>query len=774
MKGPGRGSWQAAAEEIREKLGRFAGRPRFNKEFEEAFEFFFGERVETLQETLDEADFDRFMEWFVHDYRLSNGHRLIEMFDLEHGSDLSRSARRILRHWHTSHLTLLELVGMEGETYRFRDLLQGGEIQVPAGPIGPFEEEPPPWSVVIARPLPVGGVWDLSPAATVLPASVKEPLLQAIRGEFRRFRRASACQAVGSFLRERGYVFNDLLGELDGLSDGFAEPEKPYRLVRCRAVFEVRDPQRVRERLLAYSDVVVGRKGRLVWYTEPVVKGRGKRRPPILAELDAGGGRLQVHCWSRERLETAKELIDERLGGLAHHLLDAYDEGPALPDSAASCAAAGDGWADAFDDYVRRWLADPLWTGGPAPAELLRKPLGRLRVVEYLKRVEHNECMLKRRRASGIASELRKRLGLEGETGFVVPLGERPNLWNSAAERLVAELAEKTFSGLGLSQEHVETALWIWWDFCSRAFPSPRKPESWVAALYCCLGIVENWRVTQSDAARLMGVAQAGISQILRKLTSVLNLEPFDARYCVEHPADGLLSRADRSVSSAQEWAGDALVTIAASNRLRDELHRFAAQHDGLRDRARDFFASHVSCTKDDPMWREGFLDWFHFDWRVPVMGGRTLAEEAAEHGELSESDRRMLEAWTACHPSFYVVELVEGHGREGGLEGRVALKDLEDGTVTVVDWLRSNRPLGPKDLVFARLVPMGDMTIGLGPAVALPPRLKEWVKRAVDEERALVNRWNGRPLSWGEFRARYAERLYAIACRAFHETREG
>lgn len=769
MKGPGRGSWQAAAEEIREKLGRFAGRPRFNKEFEEAFEFFFGERVETLQETLDEADFDRFMEWFVHDYRLSNGHRLIEMFDLEHGADLSRSARRILRHWHTSHLTLLELVGEEGEVYRFRDLLQGGEIQVPAGPLGPFEEEPPPWSVVIARPLPVGEMWDLSPAATVLPASVKEPLLQAIRGEFRRFRRASACQAVGSFLRERGYVFNDLLSELDGSFDGFVEPEKPHRLIRCRAVFEVRDAPRVWDRLLAYPDIVEGRKGRLVWRVEPPVKGRGKRRPQILAEVETVGGRLQVHCWSRERLEAAKEMVGERLGGLALHLLDAYDEGPAVPEG----AAGSDGWADAFDDYVRHWLVDPLWAGGPAPALLLRKPLGRLRVVEYLKRVEHNECMLKRRWVRGIAWELRKRLGLQGETGLVVPLGERPGLWNSASERAVAELAEKTFSGMGLSQEHVETALWIWWDFCSRAFPSPRKPESWVAALYYCLGIVENWRVTQSDAARLLGVGQASTSQILRKITTVLRLEPFDARYCVEHPADGLLSRGDRSPAGAPEPAGDALVTIAASNRLRDALHRFAAKHDGLRDRARDFFASHVSCTKDDPTWREGFVDWFHFDWRVPVMGGRTIAEEAAEHGELSDADRRMLEAWCSCHPSFYVVELVEGHGREGGLEGRVALKDLEDGTVTVVDWLRTGRPLGPKDVVFARLVPVGDITIGLGPAVVLPPRLRESVKRALEEERALVNRWNGRALSWDEFRARYAERLYAIACRAFREGHE-
>lgn len=773
MKGSGRGSWHAAAEEIREKLGRFAGRPRFNKEFEEAFEFFFGDRVETLQETLDEGDFDRFMEWFVHDYRLSNGHRLIEVFDLEHGADLSRSARRMLRHWHASHLTLLELQGMQGEVYRFVDLLQGGEVEISAGPSGPFEEELVPWSIVIARPLRVGRGWDLSQAATVLPAVVKEPLVQMVRGEYRRYRRANANPTVESFLREKGYIFNDLLAELDGLQIDFAEPEKRYRLVRCRALFQVHDVKRVTARLLAYPDIRAGRRERLVWYKSPVEE--GKERPRVLAELDVAIGRLQVHCWSRERLETVKELIEERLGGLAVHLLDAYDEAPPIADGQGALGAQGGGeeWADAFDEYVERWLEDPLWIGGPAPKDLLGRPLGRLRIVEHLKRQEHNECFLRRRRMGCIAWELRRRLGLDGESGLVVPLGERPDVWNSAAEREVAEAAERIFSELGLSPEHVDAALWMWWDFCSRSYPAPRKSESWVAALYCALGVVENWRITQREAAERLGVSQASLSRALRRLNDALDLEPFDDRYCVEHPAEGTLDRGARERSGSGEPAADPQFTLATSVRLRGEIQRFAAKHDGLRDRARSFFSSHVACTRDDPVWREGFLDWFHFDWPVPVLGGRTIAEEAIAQGEMDESERRTLEAWCECHPSFYVVESVEGCGGEGGLEGRFILRDLEDGTQTVVDWLRPQRPVGPKDLLFARLVPVGEMTIGLGPAVPLPPRLKEWVKRALEEERALVNRWNGRYLPWEEFRARYAERLYAIACRAFHEIYE-
>ena len=82
-------------------------------------------------------------------------------------------------------------------------------------------------------------------------------------------------------------------------------------------------------------------------------------------------------------------------------------------------------------------------------------------------------------------------------------------------------------------------------------------------------------------------------------------------------------------------------------------------------------FTSPTPARAKAAVWEEAFLDWYHFDWRVPVMGGRTLVETVLLSGSLSPQEKEMLEGWVGCHPSFYVVKGVEhGSGVSGGSDG--------------------------------------------------------------------------------------------------------
>src|SRR5690606_18719794 len=170
------GELQRAAEELRDKLGRFASRPRFNREFETAFDFYFGHGLGEFG-PLDEADFERFMEWFVYDYPLSNGHRLIELFDLEKRSDLSAGGRRLLRQWLHAHLSLLELVDGTGDLWQMTDLLTGKRLEGVRVPM----KTPIRWSLVIGRPLAMGRGYELSANYLVLPPSIKETFIEHLR-----------------------------------------------------------------------------------------------------------------------------------------------------------------------------------------------------------------------------------------------------------------------------------------------------------------------------------------------------------------------------------------------------------------------------------------------------------------------------------------------------------------------------------------------------------------------------------------------------------------
>ena len=792
MQGSGRNQgWHLVAEELREKLGRFSGRPRFNDEFEEAFEFYFGESVDDLQDSLDENDYDRFMEWFLFDYRLSNGHRLIEIFDLEHGAELSRQARRLLRAWEKAHLTVLELQGRDGEIDRYLDLLTGKQYEVAGCPKDP---PLPRWSIVIARPLQVGRHWEFSHSVTVLPPISKERLLQLVRGEYRRFCYASGCLSVEQFLRDHGYFFNDLLVELDlGVPAHMLEGDDAHRVVHCKAIFRARDVNRVSQRLLAYGDIRTARHGRLVMLEAEDSPGR------VLAELHFAPGRLVVHCWSRERLEISKRRLVDRLKGLVLHLVDAFEElhargpgggqafGPAGQDEVAAvvdggrdAAGPGEGGAGgfdfaagtsaraAYDDYVDSWLSEPLAAlDGLPPKALLGRPLGRVRLVELLKKLEHlQETRLRKGRGLATAEEIRRQLGLPADSGVFYPLGTRPELWNSPSESQVAQRVREMLDCAGYGTSYGDSAAWMWWDYCSRAYPVMRKPLAWAAAVHYCVALVENWPVTQQRVAEYYSVSVSTLASNARRIINLLELEPFDDRYCVE-PLRAPSGRRGRDEGEDEAEEADQLGTILAlASRVRAAVHQFARDHESLHDRAQEYFASHVRRSGFEPEWRECFLDWFHFDWHIPVMGGRTLAEGAFDFADIGEELREVLYLWLNRRPSFYVVEgLVEGGSAlPGRLGRRLTLRDLVSGKVSVVDWMRLGGEVRPKDLVFARLVGVRDRVISLGCVLSFPAPRKEHLQRAIEEDRALVNRWNERYLTWEEFRSRYSERLYAIA----------
>lgn len=776
---------EQAAEELREKLGRFASRPRFADELDDAFDFYFGHGIGEFDAPVGEAEFQRFMEWFIHDYRLSNGHRLIEVFDLEHGAGLSAEARKLLRDWMDAHLTVLELEAEHEGAWTCVDLLTGRRL----APVFFAGEPPLRWSIVVGRPLPVGKAFEVPAAAARLSPSVKEVLLEHLRGEYRRFRLERRGASVRDFLRENGYCLNDLLTELDEwFAEAKAQDEGAHRLVSARAIYRLREPEKAAAKLLAYEDTTETRPGRLL------LRSSSGEKPRTLAEIRLADKRLHVRCGSPERLEEAKRILAERLEGLAQHLLDAYEEhrerrGGDLPEEGAgsgrhaaerrseqqgeSFPLAGERverW-EACDEFVERWLERPHpGLNGQPPKRLASLPLGRLRVAELLKRMEYYERCLPGRRIPRAVCELRRRLGLKDEEGIVLPLDASPRQWNRKAEEAVLDELARV-GRKELAPAHLSSAAWIWWNYCSLAFPVIRKPRVWAAALHYCVGFVENWPLRRDELAARYAVSAAAVSQNSWKIVDALSLQPYDERYSVFSPLSGLFRRLGPALADDIKLHDPSLLpSLSKAARLREAVAREALDASpGLRERAYALFSAHVG-TGRTAQWEEMFLDWFHYDWRIPVMGGRTFVEVAFLYADLPDEDANELMRWIGRHPSFYVVESVGW--RQGSR--RWVLSSLMEPKSVEVDWLRLDQPVSPGDVVFARLVPIDEFVISIGPVLVFPARCAELLRRALAEDRAFVERWNGRALTWYEFGALYAERLYALALRGMSELGTG
>ena len=69
-------------------------------------------------------------------------------------------------------------------------------------------------------------------------------------------------------------------------------------------------------------------------------------------------------------------------------LVDAFEE-PRLRPGETEVGACVKG---AYDDYIESWLTQPLPAlDGFAPQQLRKKPLGRIRLAELLKKLEHHQ-----------------------------------------------------------------------------------------------------------------------------------------------------------------------------------------------------------------------------------------------------------------------------------------------------------------------------------------------------------------------------------------------
>src|SRR5690625_5276923 len=70
-------AWRRLMRQLQLKLEAFITRERFHTDFEQAFSLFSDVSPDGIPPEYDAAMNRRFMDWFIHDFRMDNGHRLI-------------------------------------------------------------------------------------------------------------------------------------------------------------------------------------------------------------------------------------------------------------------------------------------------------------------------------------------------------------------------------------------------------------------------------------------------------------------------------------------------------------------------------------------------------------------------------------------------------------------------------------------------------------------------------------------------------------------------
>ena len=159
---------QRAGNFIRRDLLKFARDERFAEPFAKALPLYWDNHYDhDNAEQMSQPEALRFFDWFVFDYALEEGGRLIELYANEQMEDLSSHQQKIAADWvDVGAGSLFELTGYEGQNLQLRDFFKdeafevyesGGRGNVAVG------------DLILTRLVPVAGHLELSTTAAYLP-----------------------------------------------------------------------------------------------------------------------------------------------------------------------------------------------------------------------------------------------------------------------------------------------------------------------------------------------------------------------------------------------------------------------------------------------------------------------------------------------------------------------------------------------------------------------------------------------------------------------------
>ena len=196
---------------LRDRLIEYVQRSLPRAEVDRAMQEFFGERFDPagrhleMVETEAEADFGAYLEWLIHDFRLSTGQTPIARFLMERGDHLPPDERSILEEWLDAVVGLHEVIDLEpGKSLTLRDVFTGETFQVREvrGSLSAAR-----WDLISNRVIRVQGERQLSGSVTAFHAADREELIKHVSDRYEAFRRQHPNAMWRDFFRAEPLIF---------------------------------------------------------------------------------------------------------------------------------------------------------------------------------------------------------------------------------------------------------------------------------------------------------------------------------------------------------------------------------------------------------------------------------------------------------------------------------------------------------------------------------------------------------------------------------------
>ncbi len=196
---------QRAAGFIRRDLLKFARDERFAEDFANALPLYWHEYYDASNaEQMSQGEALRFFDWFVFDYTLADGQRLINLYAQEQMDDLSTHQQQVAADWlEAGPVTLYELTAYEGQVLQLRDYFTDETFDVyEAGGRGNVELG----ELILTRLVPVADRLEFSTTAAYLPRAEITDVKEKIEAAKEAFQADNPDAGHTKFMRRHSHL----------------------------------------------------------------------------------------------------------------------------------------------------------------------------------------------------------------------------------------------------------------------------------------------------------------------------------------------------------------------------------------------------------------------------------------------------------------------------------------------------------------------------------------------------------------------------------------
>lgn len=200
--------WRKTGQLLRRKLGEYIDSAELSKDAYRAQEIYFRYIDFEINDFDNDFLMERCFEWFIFDYRLPEGDRVIERFQTM--SFLNKEEKNLLNNWSNAINGLYEVKTVfPGKGLILEDILSKNQLMVMDSNA---VKETDCGSILYMRVLPVGNENEFSTSGLALTSSCRDKLIKRLSHDANRYwERVNSCRDWNIYLRERSHIVNSIV-----------------------------------------------------------------------------------------------------------------------------------------------------------------------------------------------------------------------------------------------------------------------------------------------------------------------------------------------------------------------------------------------------------------------------------------------------------------------------------------------------------------------------------------------------------------------------------